>query len=185
MNIKLEHIVIGGLSAALGVLLVNTTKSNSDQKKQTQEILKAINASMNDISDGSVTIPEAVIKSAVDRAVDRRYDEAVKALVNRSTESVSSEIILKARGIVNESYSDLKKSILDTLMMEAGDLDADFMRTEITNRCLRKAEERFSSDVDRCVKKYVEQIKSATKSGARVADYVMRDNGVYILHMDD
>lgn len=186
MEIKLEHLIIGGLTTALLTTLVCSGKSSVSQKKREKELLNAINVSMDDLANGKVTIPDAVVRNAVDRAVERHYDSAINSLVEASTTNISADIKAQARRIVNDSYSDLKKSTLDILTEEAGKLDASSMRDEIVDRCLKNAEDRFSKDVDKCVKKYVDQIKTATSSGARVAESVLRgSNGIYILKADD
>lgn len=131
-----------GIISILGSLAL--TIATLSQTKKVQDVTKKIDMSIDSVSKRTkVELEDAVVKKALDRAVERNIRDAVRDTTNQIRTDVHNDMDKQIRDKVECCFDDIRDKVLERADKEVTDLDFSEMKREVK----ANLEKKFSQEV--------------------------------------
>ena len=212
--------VTAGVVAGVGIVASAVSYSKSkklveennarfkDMEENLNKAAKRINKSVDDIAESTdVEISDALIKSAVNTAVDREANRQVSAATKIAIAEIRTEMNANIRREINGAYGDIKEEVNKEVMKQVGELDIrdirrdiidgskrdikdklDFEVKDALNRiddARRDAEERFDEIVDDAEEKIDDAVEDLKKHAKDKMENLINQNSERVSFMND
>ena len=164
----------GKLGIAIGVVGVGYAIYVS---RKMNKICDKIDKSVDDLAKRTdVDIPEALIETAVLKAVDREVGTAVKNASDNAVRVVTGDIRSQVRTAVETKYDDIRVSVSDELAKRVASIDMVKFDKEVKEKAEQKILEKFDGNLDELLTKFNRELDNVTKIYKSISDTITNNN---------
>lgn len=133
--------------AALGYAMHVTSKMN--------KLCAKLDLSVDELSESiDISMPDAIVKEAVDRAADRAAYKAVQSATVTAVNQVRHDIQKEVKTAVDNAYADLRGKVEREISDQIGNIDISSIKRDVIKKAGEKAAEKFESDLEDILEKY-------------------------------
>lgn len=119
------------------------------QRKKLNDITDKLDKSVEDLAANIEIQPsDALIRRAIDRAVERETSYAVRNAVDSVSRAVKSDISAQVKTAINSTYSDIRKSVVDETAKKVADIDMKVLKSEVIEKAKEAAAEKLDDSLD-------------------------------------
>lgn len=141
------------------------------------KVSKTLDCSIDDLANNTnVDIPEAMVKRAVERAVESEAQRAVTRATYMAVQEIKTDIHKQVTAAVEKEYDRIKDSVLREITDEASKINIDRVRTEVENEAKRKALEKFDVSLDGILTNFNDNLKNTSKIYSSIANSITKQN---------
>lgn len=141
------------------------------------KVSKTLDCSIDDLAKNTnVDIPEAMVKRAVERAVETEAERAVTRATHMAVQEIKTDIHKQVTAAVEKEYDRIKDSVLREITDEASKINIDRVRTEVENEAKRKALEKFDVSLDGILTNFNDNLKNTSKIYSSIANSITKQN---------
>ena len=141
------------------------------------KVSKTLDCSIDDLAKNTnVDIPEAMVKRAVERAVETEANRAVTRATHMAVQEIKTDIHKQVTAAVEKEYDNIKDSVLREITDEASKINIDRVRTEVENEAKRKALEKFDISLDGILTNFNDNLKNTSKIYSSIANSITKQN---------
>lgn len=141
------------------------------------KVSKTLDCSIDDLANNTnVDIPEAMVKRAVERAVESEAQRAVTRATHMAVQEIKTDIHKQVTAAVEKEYDRIKDSVLREITDEASKINIDRVRTEVENEAKRKALEKFDVSLDGILTNFNDNLKNTSKIYSSIANSITKQN---------
>lgn len=141
------------------------------------KVSKMLDCSIDDLANNTnVDIPEAMVKRAVERAVETEAERAVTRATHMAVQEIKTDIHKQVTAAVEKEYDRIKDSVLREITDEASKINIDRVRTEVENEAKRKALEKFDVSLDGILTNFNDNLKNTSKIYSSIANSITKQN---------
>lgn len=141
------------------------------------KVSKTLDCSIDDLANNTnVDIPEAMVKRAVERAVESEAQRAVTRATHMAVQEIKTDIHKQVTAAVEKEYDRIKDSVLREITDEASKINIDRVRTEVENEAKRKALEKFDISLDGILTNFNDNLKNTSKIYSSIANSLTKQN---------
>ena len=136
------------------------------------KIANVLRTSIDELSDDidSSDISEAMMASAVDKAITRELGPRIEKVAEKSVKAVSDDIKAKVTRCVNEAHDDVRAEVKQVLMQKVDNIDISKIRAEVIREAKDKAAQKFDNDLDGILSNYNEELGKVSRIYGSIAD---------------
>lgn len=142
--------------AALGYAMHVTSKMN--------KLCAKLDLSVDELSESiDISMPDAIVKEAVDRAADRAAYKAVQSATVTAVNQVRHDIQKEVKTAVDSAYADLRGKVEREISDQIGNIDISSIKRDVIKKAGEKAAEKFESDLEDILEKYNSDLNNVSK----------------------
>lgn len=151
MNTYIFGAACVALSGAIAYVTYKKTESMREDilreaqydREKLKNVMERIDIQVNNLSDvAEVSVDDAIVKKAVNTAVDREVNRVVRATAQEAVNAVRSDISAHVSTTIHAQYTDISKAVKDTVTAQVAVLDI----SSIKKTALSEARDEFRSD---------------------------------------
>jgi RNA processing factor Prp31 len=132
---------------------------------------KLINTTIDDISNKvDVTVSDTLVVKAVERAVDREVNKAVKIATYDITDRIRKDINSQVRTAVLETYSDVRKSVSEETSKQVANLNIELLRNQVREDAKKMVLDKFNENLDSLLNDFNQNLNNVSKIYSNIAD---------------
>ena len=109
------------------------------------------------------SMPDAIVKEAVDRAADRAAYKAVQSATVTAVNQVRHDIQKEVKTAVDNAYADLRGKVEREISDQIGNIDISSIKRDVIKKAGEKAAEKFESDLEDILEKYNSDLNNVSK----------------------
>jgi hypothetical protein len=163
---------VGGLAAGL-IAIGYAIGTHSKMAR----VSKTLDCSIDDLAKNTnVDIPEAMVKRAVERAVESEAARAVTRATHMAVQEIKADIHKQVTTAVEKEYDRIKDSVLREITDEASKISVDRVRAEVESEAKKKALEKFDVSLDGILTNFNDNLKNTSKIYSSIANSITKQN---------
>lgn len=141
------------------------------------KVSKTLDCSIDDLAKNTnVDIPEAMVKRAVERAVESEAARAVTRATHMAVQEIKADIHKQVTAAVEKEYDRIKDSVLREITDEASKISVDRVRAEVESEAKKKALEKFDVSLDGILTNFNDNLKNTSKIYSSIANSITKQN---------
>ena len=123
-----------------------------------------LNTSVDELSETvDISLPDTIVREAVDRAADRAAYKAVQTAIVTAVDQVNRDMQKKVKTAVDNAYADLRGKVEREISDQVGNINIDSIKRDVVRRAGEKAAEKFDSDLEDILEKYNSDLNNVSK----------------------
>lgn len=157
----------GVVAIGAGVLVINYV---FETFKKVDKMCKKLNTSINEMADETkIDIPERILNSAVEKAVENEVGRSVKRAAEEAVCGVKNDIHSEVKTSVNAAYSDIKDAVAKEVARQVGAISISDIKEEVIERAKETALEKFEGSLDDILEKFNGDLDNVNKIYGSIA----------------
>lgn len=141
------------------------------QRKKLNDISEKIDRSVKELSSNiDVDISEAVVNRAVTKAIERETELAANRATTNVVNAIESDISSQVRKAVNETYQDIKKSVVEETAKKVEKIDISALKKEVVEKAKEAATDKFDDSLDEVLSDFKDNLGNVTKIYQSIAN---------------
>lgn len=139
--------------------------------KKMNDLCNKIDKTIDDVSkDMLVDVPETIVEKAVEKAVNREVGRTVEEYSARAVKAVKDDIHSQVKTAINDSYSDIRKSVTDQVAKEVSNIDIKTLKRDVTEKAKESIVEKFDGNLDNLLEEFNSNLTNVSKIYKSIAD---------------
>lgn len=140
----------GGIELAIGVVLGALSIGYAiGQRKKLSDISNKVDKSIEELSTSiEVDFSDAIVRQAVDRAVERETVLAAKKATNRIVDDIEETISRQVKDAVDNTYSDIRKAVEDETIKKVSQIDIQSLKNEVVRQTKKQVAQKFDTSLN-------------------------------------
>ena len=160
---------------AASVIAYFQSKKNDEKVKKMEEklddIAKKLDKAIDNIAESTdVEISEAIVKKAVDAAVEKEANRQVSTTTKVAIAEIKAEMCGNIRREINGAYSDIKEQVNKEVMKQVGELDIHDIRRDIIDGSKRDIKDKLDSEIKDATNRIDDARREAEKKFDEIVD---------------
>lgn len=148
------------------------------QRKKLNDIGEKIDRSVKELSSNiDVDISEAVVNRAVTKAIERETELAASRATANVVSAIESDISGRVRKAVNDTYQDIKKSVVEETAKKVEKIDISALKKEVVEKAKEAAADKFDDSLDEVLSDFKDNLGNVTKIYQSIANAFPNSNG--------
>lgn len=148
------------------------------QRKKLNDISEKIDRSVKELSSNiDVDISETVVNRAVTKAIERETELAANRATTNVVNAIESDISSQVRKAVNETYQDIKKSVVEETAKKVEKIDISALKKEVVEKAKEAAADKFDDSLDEVLSDFKDNLGNVTKIYQSIANAFPNSNG--------
>lgn len=148
------------------------------QRKKLNDISEKIDRSVKELSSNiDVDISEAVVNRAVTKAIERETELAANRATTNVVNAIESDISSQVRKAVNETYQDIKKSVVEETAKKVEKIDISALKKEVVEKAKEAAADKFDDSLDEVLSDFKDNLGNVAKIYQSIANAFPSSNG--------
>lgn len=148
------------------------------QRKKLNDISEKLDRSVKELSSNiDVDISEAVVNRAVTRAIERETELAASRATANVVSAIESDISGKVRKAVDDTYQDIKKSVVEETAKKVEKIDIAALKKEVVEKAKEAAADKFDDSLDEVLSDFKDNLGNVTKIYQSIANAFPNSNG--------
>ena len=145
-------------------------------RKKLNDISDMLDKSIDELSDNvSVDIPDCMIDRAVEHAVNRETEIAVKKATDRVISDIETRIKMDVASAVSDERTKIQESVKKEIEKKVSRIDIDDLRREVVAEAKEAAAEKLDGSLDDILEKFNDELHSVSKIYSSIAKAITRD----------
>ena len=161
MVITSTALLIGGLSVLSGISTATSIVALATNAKTRKKLSRSIDR-IDNMSEDRIT--DELIRSAVARTAERKYDTYMKNVGNDIHETSEAKLKEAARDAVAKEASYTREQVASKIDIQVSALDIEDLRKAIYHRAEDRVIERLDINLDKYTRRMEDQINTLTRS---------------------
>lgn len=134
------------------------------QKKKLDDISNKVDKSIEELSaDIDVDLSDAIIKRAIDRAVERETTFAVRRATDKVIKDIEENIDRQVKNAVDATYSDTRKAVVDETAKKVSQIDIQVLRNEVVKQAKDQVARKFDSNLNGILEDFNRELNHVSK----------------------
>ena len=140
-------------------------------RRKLHDICDKIDRSIDELSDGiDVDLSDAVIKRAVNKAVETEVGVAVRYATNEAVKGVGKGIRDEVKSAVRASYSDVKQSVSQELERQVSRIDIQELKQDVVKKAKEDVAKKLDSHLDGILDDFNQNLGNVSKIYKSIAE---------------
>lgn len=133
-------------------------------RRKMNDICDKLGTTIDNLSNNmEFDVPQAMIDSAVEKAVDREVGRMVRIASNEVTANAKKSISSTVNATVESIYADIKDAVAKEVSRKVSRLDMDDMTRSIKKQAEEKIVEKFDGSLDDILDKFNSNLNNVSK----------------------
>ena len=134
------------------------------QRKKLKDVSEKIDRSVSELSSNiDIDISEAVVNRAVTKAIERETTLAAARATANVVNAIESDISGQVRKAVNDTYQDIKKSVVEETVKKVEKIDISTLKKEVVEKAKEAVADKFDDSLDEVLSEFKENLGNVAK----------------------
>lgn len=168
MNTSYFDIAIGVVGFAAGVFGIGYAIG---KRKKLDDISEKIDRSVGELSSNiDIDISEDIINRAVTKAIERETSLAASRATSNVVSAIEADISGQVRKAVNDTYQDIKKSVVEETAKKVEKIDISALKKEVVEKAKTAAAEKFDDSLEDVLSEFKDNLGNVAKIYQSIAN---------------
>lgn len=141
------------------------------QRKKLNDISEKINKSVDELSANiDVDIKAAVVERAVTKAIERETNLAASRATTNVMNAIESDISSQVRKAVNDTYQDIRKSVVEETAKKVEKIDISALKKEVVEKAKEAAADKFDDSLDSVLEEFKDNLGNVSRIYQSIAN---------------
>lgn len=169
MCISRKFAIVG---IALGALGIGYTFV---MQKRMERLYTFIDGGIQKLSNNMpVEISEQIVDEAINRAVAREVDKAIKAASTDVIDKARKDIQDEVKSEITKQYSDIKSSVSAEVTKQVANLDIRTLKREVKDEAKSIVIDKFNGQLDSILEDFNQNLSNVSKIYSSIADTITK-----------
>ena len=138
------------------------------QRKKLNDISEKINKSVDELSANiDVDIKAAVV---VTKAIERETNLAASRATTNVMNAIESDISSQVRKAVNDTYQDIRKSVVEETAKKVEKIDISALKKEVVEKAKEAAADKFDDSLDSVLEEFKDSLGNVSRIYQSIAN---------------
>lgn len=141
--------------------------------KKLEDIDNRINKTVDDVAKGvEVSVDDAIIREAVEKAVDREVKDKVEKACQSAIELVQHDISASVDKAVKEKQESLDKDVESEIKKQIGEIDISRAKEKVIREASDKASAKFDTELNDILRSHKDTLSNVSKIYQSISDTI-------------